>query len=84
MEEDTPTSGGFDLSSFLSSGLSLYGQVVGAKNTTDQAKLQQQIAAQNAVASANTQNTLKQILLWGSVAVTGIFLLVFVIKALKK
>lgn len=84
MDEETPAGGGFDLSSFLSSGLSLYGQLQTNKNTTDQAKLQQQIAAQNAVAQSQSSAQLKQVLIYGGAAIVGILLLVFVIKAFKK
>ncbi len=83
MEEETE-SNGFDLSSFLSSGLNLYSNYQAGKNTVDQAKLQQQIAAQNAAASAQNQNQLKQILIWGGSIIAGIIVLVIVVKAFKK
>lgn len=82
MDEDS--TGGFSLSDFLSSGVGLYGQYLQGKNTTDQAKVQQQIAATQAAQQAQSAAQLKQIIIYGAIAITGVLLLVFVIKALKK
>lgn len=84
MDESDSSSGGFSLGDFVSSGLGLYTAIKSGQNTSDQAKLQQQIAATNAAQSAQNQNQLKQILLWGSVVITGIFLIVFLVKAFRK
>lgn len=75
--------GNFDLSDFLGSTLSLGSQYLQGQNTVDTAKLQQQIAAQKAAEASQSSATLKNVIIWGSVAITGIFVVVFLIKKFK-
>lgn len=84
MDDEDSGASSFSLSDFLSGGLGIYTAIKNGQNTSDQAKLQQQLAATQAAQSAANQNQIKQILIWGSVVLTGIFTLVFLFKVLKK